>query len=124
MLLTRESSRVNVVSAWNADGIRIGEEWLRQHVIISAQTIIRDWPVHAPEHVRLEDLSAAVALEPQVLLLGTGPRLMLPQMDLMQALGAKGIGLEIMDTPAACRTYNVLVHENRRVVAALFSMTR
>ena len=52
------------------------------------------------------------------MLLGTGATLVWPDEDLMAALAARGVGLEIMSTAAACRTYNVLVHERRRVVAA------
>jgi uncharacterized protein len=54
-------------------------------------------------------------------LLGTGSEMLLPDVDLMAKLGARSIGLEIMSTPAACRTFNVLLHEQRRVIAALFN---
>ena len=50
--------------------------------------------------------------------------MVLPDVDLMAALAARAIGLEIMSTPAACRTFNVLVHERRRVVAALLNSPR
>ncbi|HSG64427.1 MAG TPA: MTH938/NDUFAF3 family protein, partial [Gammaproteobacteria bacterium] len=76
--------------------------------------------VDTPARLRVEDLEPAITMRPEVLLLGTGARLVLPIVNLMQLLGERGIGLEIMDTPAACRTYNVLAHEHRRVVAALF----
>jgi uncharacterized protein len=122
MLLSRETSGANIVSAWSAEGIRVGDEWFSGHVIISAQAIIRDWSVTNPQSVEVEDLARAVDLAPKVLLLGTGAGLVLPNANLMQSLGERGIGLEIMDTPAACRTYNVLVQENREVVAALFSV--
>ena len=55
------------------------------------------------------------------MLLGTGGAMLLPDVDLMALLAKRGIGLEIMSTAAACRTFNVLVHEQRRVVAALFN---
>ncbi len=124
MLLSKEDSRVNLVSAWKAGAVCIGEEWLQSHVIISAQTIIRDWAVDTPESLELPDLDPAMAMTPEIVLVGTGARLILPNTNLMQQLGARGIGLEIMDTPAACRTYNVLAHEQRNVVAALFTPDR
>jgi uncharacterized protein len=65
------------------------------------------------------DLEPAFALAPEIIILGTGHGACAPNLELMQSLAAKSIGLEIMNTPAACRTYNVLVHEQRRVVAAL-----
>jgi uncharacterized protein len=82
---------------------------------------MKAWAVDSPAALSVEDLERAVELRPEILLIGTGPRLVMPANNLMQRLGTQGIGVEIMDTPAACRTYNVLVHEQRRVVAALFA---
>lgn len=120
MLLSRENSNVNLIVAWRSGAIRIGENWLPGHTIVSPETIIPGWAVDTPARLRVEDLEPAITMRPEVLLLGTGARLVLPIVNLMQLLGERGIGLEIMDTPAACRTYNVLAHEHRRVVAALF----
>ena len=120
MLLSKEDSTVNLISAWRAGAICVGQEWLDSHVIISAQTIIRDWAVDTPTGLRPSDLERATEMKPEIVLVGTGAQLVLPDTALMQALGERGIGVEIMDTPAACRTYNVLAHEQREVVAALF----
>jgi uncharacterized protein len=67
-----------------------------------------------------EHLERAIALEPEVILLGTGARQHFPAPALLRAMLARGIGLEVMDTAAACRTFNVLASEYRRVVAVLF----
>ena len=120
MKLTLETSDVNLVNAWDPNGVRVGEEWLRSHLILSSQHLLLDWRVTTPETLRTQDLQPALDLDPKIVLLGTGSRLALPELDLMSELAALGVGLEIMDTPAACRTYNVLVHEDRDVVAALF----
>jgi len=120
MLLSRENTSVNLIVAWRSGAIRVGESWLPGHTIVSPEAIISGWAVDTPAMLRVEDLEPAITLQPEVLLLGTGARLVLPVANLMQLLGERGIGLEIMDTPAACRTYNVLAHERRRVVAALF----
>jgi uncharacterized protein len=117
---TLETSDVNLISAWEPDAVRVGEEWHRGHLILSAQHILSDWTVTSPDTLQANDLSAAIELGPEIILLGTGNHLALPDIDLMAALAGQGIGLEIMDTPAACRTYNVLIHESRNVVAALF----
>ena len=58
-------------------------------------------------------------LEPEIALLGTGDRQRFPHPRLIQALMARGIGVEVMDTSAACRTYNIVMLEGRRVAAAL-----
>jgi len=118
--LTLETSAANLISAWEPDAIRVGKNWLRGHLILSSQHIIRDWAVTAPEALQAHDLKPAIDLGPKIILLGTGNRMVLPDINLMTELASQGIGLEIMDTPAACRTYNVLIHEYRDVVAALF----
>lgn len=120
MLLSRENTGANLIVAWRSGAIRIGEDWLPGHTIVSPDAIISCWDVNSPATLHVADLEPAIAMQPEVLLLGTGTRLVLPAANLMQLLGERGIGLEIMDTPAACRTYNVLAHEHRRVVAALF----
>lgn len=118
--LTLETSAANLISAWEPDAVRVGKDWLRGHLILSSQHIIRDWAVTAPEALQVHDLEPAVDLGAEIILLGTGNRMVLPDIKLMTELASRGIGLEIMNTPAACRTYNVLIHEHRHVVAALF----
>ena len=78
-------------------------------------------PIGAPTTLTLEDLAPALALAPTILLLGTGTERFLPDVELMAALAQRRVGLEIMSTPAACRTFNVLLQEQRRVVAALLN---
>ena len=117
---TRETSEANVVTAWEAGGVRIGEEWIRENLVLSGEEILRGWPASDPEALGLADLEPAMALDPEIIIVGTGTSLTLPDVDLMTEVAARGIGLEITDTPAACRTYNVLIHERRSVVAALF----
>ena len=121
---TRETAEANLVAAWEIGAVRIGEEWIRSHCIVSADEIVRNWDVIDPGNLQRADLEPAAALKPEIIILGTGPSLTLPDAGLMTAFAADGIGLEIMDTAAACRTYNVLVHERRAVVAALILDTQ
>ena len=100
--------------------MQVGEQWIHIHLIISAQNLLIDWNVSDPNSLTLADLELAISFEPELIILGTGNSVCIPNLDLMAEAANQGIGLEIMDTPAACRTYNVLVHENRAVVAALF----
>ena len=100
--------------------MRIGDDWIRTHFIVASDRIIRDWKPPAPEDLSPGDLEPALAPAPDIVILGTGETLLRPKLDLMALMAERGIGLEIMDTPAACRTYNVLLHEGRSVVAALF----
>jgi uncharacterized protein len=119
--LTRDIAAANLIHAYELGRVRIGERWLSGNLVVAPEHLIEDWRAAAPADVTLADLEPALALEPEILLLGTGGTLVWPEADLMSALAARGIGLEIMSTPAACRTFNVLVHERRRVVAALLN---
>ena len=99
------------------------ERWLTGNVIVGAERIIEGWAVAATAtSLTLDDLAPALALEPTIVLLGTGTERFLPDVELMAALAERSVGLEIMSTPAACRTFNVLLQEQRRVVAALFNV--
>jgi uncharacterized protein len=117
----RETSAGNLIRAWETGRVRIGERWHTGHLIVSAERIIDPWTVASPATVTIGDLVPAIELSPEIILLGTGSELLLPDVDLMGSLAAQAIGLEIMSTPAACRTFNVLLHERRHVVAAIFN---
>jgi uncharacterized protein len=110
---------LHVVRGYAPGQLRIGEFEFSRSVIISATTLIDDWrPQHIGE-LTTADLEPALALRPQVLLLGSGARQVFPSPELLAQLYAARIGFEVMDTGAACRTYNVLVGEGREVAAAL-----
>jgi uncharacterized protein len=110
---------VHVVRSYVPGRLRLGERELTTSVVVSAATLVEPWrPRHFDELVPA-DLEAALGLSPEVLLLGTGVKQRFPGREVYAALHAARVGFEIMDTGAACRTYNVLLAEDRRVVAAL-----
>ena len=110
---------LHVVRGYVPGQLRIGEREFKRSLIVSARTLIEDWrPQHIGE-LTAADLEPALALAPQVLLLGSGPRQVFPARELLAHLYAARVGFEVMDTGAACRTYNVLVAEGRAVAAAL-----
>lgn len=109
----------NLVTHVGPEGIRVGERRISRSVILSAGELIADWPVDAVDMLDEESLAPALALDPEILILGTGERIRFPASALYALLGSRGVGLEVMDTAAACRTYNLLVNEDRPVVAAL-----
>ena len=121
---TRETSEAHLIRAWEPGRVRIADRWLEGPIIVSPDRIIDRWHVREPARLELNDLQPAIQLQPEIILLGTGTDLLLPDVELMSALASLGVGLEIMSTPAACRTFNVLVHERRRVVAALVNFPR
>jgi len=121
MQLARDNSVSNLIRAWEPGRIRIADRWLAGNVIVGAEHIVEGWTAVAPDQLTTVELEPALALQPTIVLIGTGTLNMLPDVELMAALAARKIGVEIMNTPAACRTFNVLLQEQRRVVAALFN---
>jgi uncharacterized protein len=95
-----------------------GERYDRS-IVVLAEAVRNDWTVANFDALSEPHFSYFLALEPDVLLLGTGARQRFPHPRLYRALTDAGIGVECTDTPAACRTYNILVAEDRRVIAAI-----
>ena len=77
------------------------------------------WEVSEFTRMAIEDFEKLKILDVEILLLGTGPTQRFPHPRLTAPLAEAGIGLEVMDLKAACRTYNILVAEERKVAAAL-----
>ena len=88
-------------------------------LVVSGEQLITDWPATSVDTLTADHLATLIALAPEIVLLGTGPRFQFPEPARLAALYQAGIGVEAMDTPAACRTYNILLGEGRQVVAAL-----
>ena len=80
---------------------------------------VSPWPVAAFGELSEADFERMAAFEPELVIFGSGARMRFAPPALLRPLAANGIGIECMDTAAACRTYNVLVSERRRVLAAL-----
>jgi uncharacterized protein len=77
------------------------------------------WPVGGFEDLTAADFELVAALKAEILIFGTGATQRFPRLELARALAATGAGVEIMDSKAACRTYNILASESRKVAAAI-----
>ena len=88
-------------------------------LVVTGDRIVTDWPATSVESLTADHLAAIVELRPEIVLLGTGSKFTFPDQSLLAPLYKAGIGVEVMDTPAACRTYNILLGEGRNVLAAL-----
>jgi len=88
-------------------------------IVVMADRPVLDWPVADFAALTAESFAFVAALAPEVVLFGSGPRIRFAHPRLVAPLSARGIGVETMDVHAACRTYNILVAEGRRVAAAL-----
>ena len=109
----------NLIRAYGDGELRIHDQVYRNAMIVSASTIELLPDVHVLEDLTRLDSARILALEPELVLLGTGQRQIFPAASLRARYLSAGIGFEVMDTGAACRTFNVLVGEQRRVVALL-----
>lgn len=87
--------------------------------IITPTSVYGDWPPRSFAELAREHFEQLIKLDPELVLFGTGPLFRFPEPSLTKSLIEANIGIEVMDTAAACRTYNVLVLEEREVIAAL-----
>ncbi len=116
------SANTYLISGYGKDHILVNGERHESSLIVLPDEIVRNWAGNldqlAPEHFDLLAMRA-----PEIILLGSGARLRFPSPALYAGLIKANIGVEVMDTPAACRTYNILAAEGRRVAAALILET-
>lgn len=99
-------------------------EMITSSFVISPRHLIRDWPPTHIDSLVEKHLEVLADLQPEVVILGTGHRLQFPEMKILAQLHNQQIGVEIMDTAAACRTYNILMTEGRFVVAGMINTSK
>jgi uncharacterized protein len=120
MRLSPETSTAGpVIRAYAPGRITVNEEVVTTSVVLTRERILHDWPPAGFEDLSAPLIDALADLEPEVVLLGTGATLRFPDARVLAGLYHRGIGFEVMGTAAACRTFNLLSGEGRRVVAAL-----
>lgn len=120
MKLTDDRSEgINLVRSYAPGVVQVADKPLHRSCLIKADRLVTDWRPQSISDLRVEDLDAVFELEPEIVVIGSGPRQRFPDPALLAAVLSRGIGCEVMDTGAACRTYNVLASEDRKVVAAL-----
>ncbi len=108
------------ILSYTANAIRLPLHTLERSFILCPDRLITDWTPQTLAELTPAHLHPVLALDPEIVLLGTGARLCFPAAEILTPLRTRQIGFEVMDTAAACRCYNVLLSEGRRVVAALF----
>jgi uncharacterized protein len=107
-----------VISSYEPGAIIIGDARFTRSLLLTPERV-KEWPPTDMQSLEADHFDAVLALAPELLILGTGPQQVFPPPQTYAALMANGIGIEIMNTGAACRTYNILMAEGRRVAAAL-----
>lgn len=106
-------------TSYGPDSVTINEVIYRQSLVLTASDIHSPWPVASIEDLSPENLAPVLESNPAVVLLGTGERQRFPDTRTFALFGERGIGLEVMDNGALCRTFNILVAEDRAVTAAV-----
>lgn len=107
------------ITAYDATGISVGACKLSRSFILTPQRLIEDWSPVSLDALCAEDLDILAGLNHSIVLLGTGLRQRFPAPALLRPLIERRIGVEVMDSFAACRTYNILMAEGREVAAAI-----
>jgi len=109
----------NAIARHSLDGVIVNGAEYRHSVIVPWQGPVLAWRADGFDALTEDHFEALAALRPELVIFGSGPRIRFPKPALLRPLMQARIGIETMDTPAACRTYNVLLAEGRSVVAAL-----
>ena len=109
----------NVVTGLGAGWVRVGATEYRENLVLTPDALIPGFAPAGFDGLAENEFAALLAYKPELVLFGTGATIRFPHPSLTRALTDAGVGLEVMDTPAACRTYNILAAEGRSVVAAL-----
>lgn len=107
------------IRSFDRDSITVTDRVYENSLVVSGEELVVDWPVQSAEELAEVHLEPIFAMKPEIVILGTGAEHVFPDPRLLMQFYQRGIGLEAMTTPAACRTFNVLLSENRNVVAAL-----
>ena len=110
---------INLISEFSSSMVKVGSRSFDDSFIITADTVISPWLRKDRQSLCGADLLALLILDVDILLVGTGPIQEIPDVSVYRAFVDKGIPIEFMNSAAACRTYNILAGEQRRVGAGI-----
>ena len=110
---------LNMFTAYGDGYVAVNQEKYEKNLILLPDSIIPEWSTATIATLTADDMQKLLELGTEIILLGTGNRLRFPPGALLRPFAPAGIGLEVMDMQAACRTYNILAAEGRKVAAAI-----
>lgn len=108
----------------DAHSVTVADRAFTQSLILTRSKVIGDWAVTDVAGMARGHVEPILALEPDVVLLGTGARQRFPSQEVLAAFLERGVGVEVMDNSAAARTWDILAGEGRNVVAAFILCDR
>ena len=108
------------IISYSDDSFQTKDKIVRSNIIITKDRLIENWLDEGYQSFAMQHLDEIIAWQPEIIILGTGKTLSFPDQEVIAYVNAKNIGFEVMDTGAACRSYNLLIDEGRNAVACLF----
>jgi len=108
-----------VIRAYSRGTVTVNNHEYQSSLLVANHTLQPDWPVQQVEEITPQHWQQILELKPQVIIIGTGERIQFPHPSTYATVIEQGIGVEFMDSMAACRTYNILLSEDRSVVAGI-----
>ena len=108
-----------VITAYGENSISINGKSFKQSLIITRTKLNENWELSAIELLQADHINQILAFKPELIIIGTGDKLIFPAVEVYSGIIEHGIGVDFMDTRAACRTYNILMSEGRHIVAGL-----
>ncbi|SVB15371.1 uncharacterized protein METZ01_LOCUS168225 [marine metagenome] len=119
MQFTKEPILDLTIKEIDAKSIKIGDKQINHSIVLSPTKIIGKWSRNNVKKLTLDDFKNIITITPDIILLGTGKNLIFPPRELIFQMAKLDIGLEVMSTQAACRTFNLLISEYREPIAIL-----
>ncbi|MCE5182631.1 MAG: Mth938-like domain-containing protein [Betaproteobacteria bacterium] len=110
---------LNLFTGYDADYVAVNRQRYQTSLIVLPDRIVENWPPRDFAALEATHFEFILEFQPEIVLFGTGDTLRFPHPSLTEALTRAHIGIEVMNNPAACRTYNILAAEGRKVAAAL-----
>ena len=108
-----------VITAYDKNSISINGKTFSKSLIVTTRQLQKSWDIAAIESLQANHINQILSFNPELIIIGTGNSLVFPSVETYSSIIKQGIGVDFMDTGAACRTYNILMTEGRDVVAAL-----
>ena len=112
----------NLIRSYEKGKIAINDSIFTRSLIVSTYKLKPDWAPLLCEEIQKEHIDELFEDNPEIVILGTGATLCFPSADILRHVQSKGSSLEVMDSGAACRTFNILVSEGRQVTAGLMML--
>ena len=109
----------NMFTGYGEGYVEVNRTRYSGSLVVAAEALVTDWPLESIDALSADHLAAILEMKPEIVLLGTGAKFAFPEPARLAPLREARVGVEVMDTAAACRTYNILLGEGRNVVAAL-----